>query len=165
MWQRLSTNELQWPCKKPRQSTICWKKGVKFSVVFLMFEKPLTLFGLTVCYTNCIQNLESEVECGWLSKIYTDVKAQVLFSGSLSRQLDISDGNCSSGKNTCPLHVKVYINALLKEFSSHACRVSINTLSLTSPSLPTRYIFTCYSTILPNSRHAHVLLLRLEVEI
>ena len=53
------------------KTTICWNEGVKFSVVFSMFEKPLTQFGLMVCYTNYSQNLKSEVEYGWLSKIYT----------------------------------------------------------------------------------------------
>ena len=74
-----------------------------------MFEKRLTQFVLTVCNTNYLQNLESEVECG-------------VWQGT------------GQGRILAPFTYKVYINALLKELSSHAYRVSINTLSLTSRS-------------------------------
>ena len=44
----------------------------------------------------------------WLTikDLYTDVKAQVLYSGSLSRQFKVSQGTYRSGENTCPFYVQ-----------------------------------------------------------
>ena len=46
-------------------------KGVtKFLHAFLMFAKPLILFGLTGCYTRFSQSLVLKGGCGWLSKTF-----------------------------------------------------------------------------------------------
>ena len=68
-----------------------------------------------------------------IKDLYTDVKAQAPFSGSLYRQFDASQGT-GQGRILAPFMCKVYTNALLKELSSHGHGVSINTLRLTSPS-------------------------------
>ena len=68
-----------------------------------------------------------------IKDLYTDVKAQVVFSGSLPRQFGVSQ-RIQQGRILAPFMYKAYISALLKELLSHAYGVSISTLSLTSPS-------------------------------
>ena len=46
------------------ETIICWNEGAKFSVAFLMFVKPPTPCGLTVCYTNYSWSWELEGEYG-----------------------------------------------------------------------------------------------------
>ena len=60
--------------------------------------------------------------CMWLviRNLYTGVKAQVLYSGSLPRKFDIL--------------YKVYIIGLLNELTQHSCALSLNSVSLTPPS-------------------------------
>ena len=71
----------------------------------------------------------------WLAikDLYTSVKAQVLYSGSLSRQFSVSQGT-GQGRILAPVMYKVYINALLIALSNHAYALNINGLSLPSPS-------------------------------
>ena len=54
----------------------------------------------------------------WLAikDLYTDVKAQVLYSGELSREFDISQGT-GQGRIFAPFMYKVYINSLLQKLS------------------------------------------------
>ena len=65
----------------------------------------------------------------WLAikDLYTDVKAWVLYSGALSRELEASQG-AEKGRILAPFMCKVYINSLLKELSGHCFAISINTL-------------------------------------
>ena len=51
----------------------------------------------------------------WLAikDLYTDVKAQVLYSGELSREFDVSQGT-GQGRIFAPFMYKVYINSLLQ---------------------------------------------------
>ena len=65
--------------------------------------------------------------------LYTDIKARVLFAGSLSREFNISQGT-GHGRLLAPFMYKVYINGLLKTLSEHCFAISINSLSLSSPS-------------------------------
>ena len=71
----------------------------------------------------------------WLAikDLYTDVKAQVLYSGELSREFDVSQGTCQ-GRIFAPFTYKVYINSLLQNLSNHCYAMSINSLSLPAPS-------------------------------
>ena len=71
----------------------------------------------------------------WLAikDLYTDVKAQVLYSGELSREFDISQGT-GQGRIFAPFMYKVYINSLLQKLSNHCYAISINSLSLPAPS-------------------------------
>ena len=65
--------------------------------------------------------------------LYTGIKAQVLYSGSLSRKFDVLQGT-GKGKILAPFMYKVYINELLNELTQHSCALSLNSISLTSPS-------------------------------
>ena len=57
----------------------------------------------------------------WLviRNLYTGVKAQVLYSGSLSRKFDILQGT-GQGSIPAPFMYKVYINGLLNELTQHS---------------------------------------------
>ena len=68
-----------------------------------------------------------------LKDLYTDIKARVLFSGSLSREFNISQGT-GQGRLLAPSMYKVYINDLHKTLSEHCFAISINSSSLPSPS-------------------------------
>ena len=71
----------------------------------------------------------------WLAikDLYTGVKAQVLYSGSLSRSFDVSQGT-GQGRILAPFMYKVYINSLLHILSDHNYAICIRSLQLTSPS-------------------------------
>ena len=71
----------------------------------------------------------------WLAikDLYTDVRAQVLYSGSLSKTFDILQGT-GQGRILAPFMQKVYISGLLRSLAQHSCARSINSLKLTSPS-------------------------------
>ena len=71
----------------------------------------------------------------WLTikDLYTDVKTQVLYSGSLSRQFKVSQGT-GQGRILAPFMYKVYINALLSTLTNHAYAIFINGLPVSSPS-------------------------------
>ena len=53
-----------------------------------------------------------------LKDLYTDIKARVLFAGSLSREFNISQGT-GQGRLLAQFLYKVYINGLLKTLSEH----------------------------------------------
>ena len=71
----------------------------------------------------------------WLAikDLYTEVRGQVLYFSTLSRKFDISQGT-GQGRILPPFMYKVYINSLLNELMSHCYTISINRLSLSSPS-------------------------------
>ena len=71
----------------------------------------------------------------WLviKDLYTNVKAKVLYAGALSREIDILQGT-GQGRILDPFMYKVYINSLLKVLTDHCHTISINRLSLPSPS-------------------------------
>ena len=71
----------------------------------------------------------------WLAikDLYTDVKAQVLYSRELSREFDVSQGT-GQGRIFAPFMYKVYINSLLQKLSNHCYAISINSRSLPAPS-------------------------------
>ena len=60
------------------------ERSNKLLHAFLMFAKPLILFELTGCYTSF-----SRSSAGY-QDLYTDVKAQVLCEGVLSRKFSVS---------------------------------------------------------------------------
>ena len=110
------------------------ERGSKSSAAFSMFAKHLTQFGLTVCFISYLQNWVSTVPM-WLAikDLYTNVKAGVLYSGSLSRMFGISQGT-GQGRILASFTYKVYINGLLNALSNHCYAIFINGLSLSSPS-------------------------------
>ena len=71
----------------------------------------------------------------WLviKDLYTNVKAKVLYAGALSREIDILQAT-GQGRILALFMYKVYINSLLKVLTDHCYAVSINRLSLPSPS-------------------------------
>ena len=71
----------------------------------------------------------------WLviRNLYSGVKAQALYSSSLSRKFDILQGT-GQGRIPAPFMYKVYINGLLNELTQHSCALSLYSISLTSPS-------------------------------
>ena len=71
----------------------------------------------------------------WLviKDLYTEVRGQVFYSSTLSRKFDISQGT-GQGRILAPFMYKVYINCLLNELTNHCYAISINQLSLPSPS-------------------------------
>ena len=71
----------------------------------------------------------------WLAikDLYTEVRGQVLYSNILSRKFDISQ-RTGQGRILAPFIYKVYINSLLNELTNHCYAISINQLSLPSPS-------------------------------
>ena len=71
----------------------------------------------------------------WLAikDLYTKVRGQLLYSNTLSRKFDISQ-ETGQGRILVPFMYKVYISSLLNELTSHCYAISINQLSLPSPS-------------------------------
>ena len=71
----------------------------------------------------------------WLAieDLYTGVKAQVLYSGSLSRSFDMSQGT-GQARILAPFMYKVYISNLLQVLSNHNFSIGIRSLQLSSPS-------------------------------
>ena len=68
-----------------------------------------------------------------IKDLYTGVKAQVLYSGSLSRSFDVSQGT-GQGRILAPFMYKVYVNSLLPVLSCHNYAICIRSLQLNSPS-------------------------------
>ena len=64
-----------------------------------------------------------------IKDLYTDVKAQVLYSGSLSRSFDVSQGT-GQGRILAPFMYKVYINSLLHVLTDHCYSICINSSKL-----------------------------------
>ena len=81
----------------------------------------------------------------WLAikTLYTGVKAQVLYSGSLSRKFVVSQGT-GQGRILALFMYKVYINSLLVELTQHSFAISINMLSLPSPSFADDIMLLAY---------------------
>ena len=57
--------------------------------------------------------------------LHTNVKAKVLYSGALSREVGILQGT-GQGRIFAPFMYKVYINSLLKVLTDHCYAISIN---------------------------------------
>ena len=71
----------------------------------------------------------------WLAvkELYTDVKAQVLYEGALSRKFSVSQGTAQNRIFALFVY-KVYINSLLRGLSNHSFSIFINELRLLSSS-------------------------------
>ena len=68
-----------------------------------------------------------------IKDLYTDVKARVLYSGSLPRSFDVSQGT-GQGRILAPFMYEVHINSLLHILSDHCYLICINSSKLASPS-------------------------------
>ena len=71
----------------------------------------------------------------WLAirDLYTNVKAQVFYEGSLSRKIDVSQGT-GQGRILAPFMYKVYVNGSLTVQSTHCYAILINGLRIPSHS-------------------------------
>ena len=71
----------------------------------------------------------------WLviKDLCTNVKAKVLYAGAASREIDNLQGT-GQGRILAPFKYKVYINSLQKVLTDHCYAISVNRLSLPSPS-------------------------------
>ena len=104
------------------------ERGCKIFSCFLDVRKAFD----TVWVDGMLSKLFIELGVGgrmWLiiKNLCTDVKAQVLFSGSLSRQFKVSQGT-NQGRIRAPFMYKVYINALLNALTNHVYEIFINGL-------------------------------------
>ena len=68
-----------------------------------------------------------------LKDLYTDVNAEVLFSGHLSCSFSISQGT-GQGRILAPFMYKVYIHSLLNEVSEHNFAICISSMKLSAAS-------------------------------
>ena len=68
-----------------------------------------------------------------LRDLYTNVKAQVFYEGSLSRKINLSQGT-GQGRILTPFMYKVYVNGLLNVLSNHCYAIFINGSRIPSPS-------------------------------
>ena len=103
----------------------------------------------------------------WLAieDLYTGVRAQVLYSGSLSGSFDVSQGT-GQGRILAPFMYKVYINSLLHVLSDHSYAICIRSLQLTSPSFTDDDItLLAFTPILSCCFHGHVSSVQHKVEI
>ena len=106
----------------------------KFLVVFLMFAKLSILYRLTVFCLNFFSEYGIRGRmCLVIRGLCIGIKAQVLYSGSLSRKFDFLQGT-GQGRILALFMYKVYINELLNKLTQHSCELSLNSISLTSPS-------------------------------
>ena len=85
----------------------------------------------------------------WLviKDLYTNVKAKMLYTGALSREIDILQGT-GQGKILAPFIYEVCINSLLKVLTDHCYAISINRLSLPSPSFTAISLLDLYPSFL-----------------
>ena len=68
-----------------------------------------------------------------MKDLYTNVNAQVLYAGSLSRKINVSQGT-GQGRILAPFMYKVYVNGLLCVLTNRCYAIFINGLRIPSPS-------------------------------
>ena len=98
-----------------------------------MLERWSKLFG-------CFVDVCEAFDMVWIERVwvvikdwYTNVTAQVLYSGSLSTSFDISQGAIQR-RILAPFMSKAYINRLLHVLTDHCYSICINSSKLASPS-------------------------------
>ena len=107
------------------------------SKVFNCFVDVRKAFD-TVWIDGILYKLFSELGIGgrmWkvMKDLYTDVKAQVLYAGSLSRKINVSQGT-RQGRILAPFMYKIYVNGLLCVQTNHCYATVLNGLRIPSPS-------------------------------
>ena len=107
------------------------------SKVFSRFLDVRKAFD-TVWIDGILYKLFSELGIGgrmWKVRkdLYTNIKAQILYAGSLSGKIDVSHGT-EQGWSLGPFMYKVYVNGLLCVLTNHCYAVFINGLWIPSPS-------------------------------
>ena len=99
------------------------ERGSKVFGCFLDVRKAFD----TVCIDGLLFKLFSDLGINgrmWLAlkDLYTDIKARVLFAGSLSREFNISQGT-GQGRLLAQFMYKVYINGLVKTIRTLICYI------------------------------------------
>ena len=107
------------------------------SKVFSCFLDVRKAFD-TVWIDGILYKLFSELCIGgrmWkvMKDLYTNVKAQVLYAGSLSRKINVSQGT-GQGRILAPFMYKVYVNGPLCVLTNHCYAIFINGIRIPSPS-------------------------------
>ena len=107
------------------------------SKVFSCFLDVRKAFD-TVWIDGILYKLFSELGIGgrmWkvMKYLYTNIKAQVLYAGSLSRKINVSQGT-GQGRILVPFMYKVYVNGLLCVLTNHCYAIFINGIRIPSPS-------------------------------
>ena len=97
-----------------------------------------------------------------IKDLYTNVKAQVLHAGSLSRKIDVSQGT-GQDRILAPFMYKVYANGLLCVLTNHCYAIFINGLRITSHHL--QMILPYLNCILPQNVHEYLLQIWYQMEI
>ena len=114
----------------------------KLLIIILNVEARFSAVFLTSVHTIWIDGLFYKLftELGingrlWLvlKDLYTNVNAEVLFSGRLSRSFSISQGT-RQGRILAPFTYKVCINSLLNELFEHNFAICISGMKLSAPS-------------------------------
>ena len=109
------------------------ERGSKVFSCFLDVRKAFD----TVWIDGILYKLLSDLGIGYrmwkvIKDLYTNVKAQVLYAGSLSRKTDVSQGK---GQGIlAPFMYKVYVNGILCVPTNHCYAIFINGLRIPSPS-------------------------------
>ena len=96
-----------------------------------------------------------------MKDLYTNVKAQVLYAGSLSRKINVSQGT-GQDRILAPFMYKVYVNGFLYVLTNHCYAIFINGLRI--PSLTFADI-TCATSFLPQNVHQYLLQIWYQMEI
>ena len=107
------------------------------SKLFSCFRNVRKAFD-TVWIDGILYKLFSELGIGgrmWkvMKDLYTNVKAQVLYAGSLSRKINMPQGT-GQGRILAPVMYKVYVNGLLCVLTNHYYAIFINGIRIPSPS-------------------------------
>ena len=97
----------------------------------------------------------------WLAikDLYTNVKVQSFYEGSLSRKIDVSQGT-GQGRILAPFMYKVYVNGLLTVLSNHCYAILINGLRVLH-----LYIFTHVAPVLSQDVHEYLQPLWYQMEV
>ena len=111
------------------------ERGSKIFDYFLDIRKAFDTVWIAVLLYKLFTELGIKGRM-WVAikDLYMDVKAQVLYSGSLSRSFDVSQAT-GQGRILAPFMCKVYINSLLHALTDHCYSICINSSELAAPPL------------------------------
>ena len=88
-----------------------------------------------------------------MKDLYTIVKAQVLYVGSFSGKINVSQGT-GQVRVLAPFMYKVYVNGLLCVLTNHCYAIFINGLRIPSPPHHLQMILPYLRYILPSSKRS-----------
>ena len=110
--------------------TLMLKRGSKVFGCFLDVRKVFDTVWINVLLYKLFYEFGVKGRM-WVAikTLYTGAKAQVLYSGLLSRKFNVSQGT-DQGRILAPFMYKVYINSLLVGLTQHSFAISINMLNL-----------------------------------